>query len=89
MITINSPDEARSLVDLAVEIQAGDPRLTWREAIHYACAELPVVLADVQADATFKPAKVVWFDPWGQPTRIPNLMNAEELVDFTGGFRDS
>jgi hypothetical protein len=88
MISINTLAETRELLDLAREIQEHQPLMTMREAIHHACAELPAIVEEVQADATFVPARLVWFDADGQPCRVPNLLTPQELVAFTGGYRD-
>lgn len=82
MITINSPEAAYECVALARELQACEG-LSWRDAFIGACTLLPALLADIQADATYRPCRVVWMDGDGRPTRVPNLMTAEELTRFT------
>lgn len=84
MIMLKSVTDARELVSLAQEIQSQDALLTWREAFHEACALLPVLIDDIQAEARFVPAKVVWFDEAGRPRRL----TAVELFELTGGHRD-
>lgn len=71
MITLHSPEDARELLALACEIRSQDALMTWQEAIHEACAELPAVLDLVAVDVRYAPARVVLFDDAGYPRRSP------------------